>query len=290
MKKSVIELTGILLILVITLQMLLIPSICEGNPVIRSNDEDDQHQPTSSYFMDSGYIIVPEDCDYIGTSNASDYIPGTFEPIRELTDVKGYIVDKNNQYFSNYNGVLFTKDFSTLLRYPMKKLGMQYRIPLGVKTINDSAFENCYLYRVVCSDSVQYIGEDAFYNTKLRSVVLPDGLLEIGRYAFKNNYLSSIVLPNSLEVIGVGAFEANMLSQISLPYNLKSIGSWAFYGNPLSKTSVVELPATLEHIGDQIFGSGTSSWDTWTPIYLVYRNSIGMEWAKNEENPYIIVD
>ena len=58
-----------------------------------------------------------------------------------LDGVKEFVVDSNNQYFKSIDGVLYSKDGTTLVRYPSAKNVTTYTTPNGVTTIEDGAFQ-----------------------------------------------------------------------------------------------------------------------------------------------------
>ncbi|MBR3704854.1 MAG: leucine-rich repeat domain-containing protein, partial [Oscillospiraceae bacterium] len=63
--------------------------------------------------------------------------PLAFSTCASLTDI---IVSENNQNYCDVDGVLFTKDMSTLMVYPIATAQTTYEIPDGVTEIDDSAF------------------------------------------------------------------------------------------------------------------------------------------------------
>ena len=72
-------------------------------------------------------------------------------------------VDKDNEYYCSVNGALFSKDKTTLYKYPSGKTADTYQIPDGVNTIAYSAFwGSSNLKSVVIPESVTFIDEGAF--------------------------------------------------------------------------------------------------------------------------------
>ena len=65
---------------------------------------------------------------------------GTFVNCVQLTRIE---VDDKNQYFKSDDGVLFSKDGTTLICYPEGRPDRTYRIPDCVTTINTYAFHHC---------------------------------------------------------------------------------------------------------------------------------------------------
>ena len=103
------------------------------------------------------------------TSLTDVVIPASVETIGQsafymCTSVKRYTVNhKNTVYSSDNRGVLFNKDKTTLLYYPLGYIAEEYTIPNGVTEIKDSAFFSALnLKKLVIPDSVETIGSKAF--------------------------------------------------------------------------------------------------------------------------------
>ena len=95
-----------------------------------------------------------------------------------LTEI---VVDSNNKTYKSVNGVLFSKDMKTLLRYPVKKDAFTYEIPNGVTTIGISAFSNALLLKeITIPNSVTDIRGYAFYGcTKIGSIGIPSSVINM---------------------------------------------------------------------------------------------------------------
>lgn len=83
---------------------------------------------------------------------------------RSSTHLSQINVDKNNQYFSSIDGVLFDKEAKTLLRYPEGKTDKSYTVP----------------------DTVTSIGYDAMYNPQFKEITIPATVTYIDFLAFTN--------------------------------------------------------------------------------------------------------
>ena len=95
-------------------------------------------------------------------------------------------MDEANEAYCSDGGVLFNKDKTTLLQYPVGKTETDYAVPASVTSIAEYAFA----------------GSNA-----LTEVTLPEGLTEIAEYAFAwCRKLTKISLPKSLDNIGNMAF------------------------------------------------------------------------------------
>lgn len=122
-------------------------------------------------------VIIPDSVTSIGD--------GAFSNCKSLISIK---VDDNNNIYASDNGVLFNKDKTILIKYPIGKSDTEYNIIDSVTSIDISAFEDCTsLTSVTIPDKVTSIGNDAFYGcTSLASVIIPESVTSIGNDAFKN--------------------------------------------------------------------------------------------------------
>ena len=84
-----------------------------------------------------------------------------------------FVVDENPNYQS-IDGVLYSKDGESLIRYPQGKVDSSFTVPDGVTDIYESAFEDCpHLKEVIIPDSVRFIGGNAFKGCGLEEVKFP---------------------------------------------------------------------------------------------------------------------
>ena len=143
-------------------------------------------------------VTIPNSVTSIGS--------GVFENCESLTSIT---VTSGNPNYSSENGVLFNKDKTTLILYPIGKTDISYTIPDSVTSIGRYAFAYCdSLTSVDFSDGVTTIEDAAFYSCpSLTSITIPNGVTSIGNEAFSDcSALASITLPDSLTRIGSNAF------------------------------------------------------------------------------------
>ena len=86
-------------------------------------------------------------------------------------------VAAGNTTFSSEEGVLFNKDKTRLIMYPVARPGETYTVPDGVTNILSYAFERCgTLVEVTLPASLTVISNHAFAKcAALRQIVIPDG-------------------------------------------------------------------------------------------------------------------
>ncbi len=185
--------------------------------------------------------------------------------------LKQFIVKDSNPNFKAIGGVLFSKDGTKLIRYPMGKDAATYDIPEGTEVIAEAAFmlpaginSTSKLTKVTFPKTLKKIEDGAFRQSSLTEVELPnveygsyvfdcskslttvttaDGLTKIPEKAFWGcENLKNVTLGASIKTIGKSAFERCGFTGINLT-NVTEIGDYAFY---FSKLETVDVPATTK--------------------------------------------
>lgn len=180
------------------------------------------------------------------TSIGEDALYGCYS----LTDIT---VSSANPSYSSEDGVLFNKDKTELIQYPLGKTETAYTIPSGVISIRNAAFSGCALESITIPDSVTSIGNSAFsWCASLTSVTLGNRVESIGERAFYwCTSLENITIPGSVTTIGNSAFErCSALSDLTLCDGVKSIGDSAFAETALTE---VFIPSSVETISAYAF-------------------------------------
>ena len=165
-------------------------------------------------------ITIPNSVSSIGEE--------AFSRCANLIDIK---VETENKYYLSIEGVLFSKDKTTIVSYPGGRKG-SYIIPNTVTSIGDGAFSFCDgLTNITIPNSVTSIGEHAFSGCSvLTSVTIPNSVTSIGNAFSVCIGLTSITIPNSVTSIGNSAFYwCSELKEIEIPYFVTSIGENAFF-------------------------------------------------------------
>jgi len=144
------------------------------------------------------------------------------QPFIACTNLTVISVDAENPNYCSENGVLFNKEKTILIQYPVGKTENSYVIP----------------------NSVTSIGQNAFTYSKLASVTIGNNVTSIGENAFSySSSLESVTIPNSVETIGVSAFYGcSGLTSVTLNSN-PFIGDDAFTGIKAGATVTMNLTA-----------------------------------------------
>lgn len=146
--------------------------------------------------------------------------------------VESINVSEENPDFASIDGVLFNKEKTTLISYPINKPGENYSVPDTVETIGEFAFSyNKNLVSIDIPDSVTSIENCAFEESAaLKDVALPAGITSIESNLFYNcPALENVTIPYGVESIDYAAFElCSSLKNIEIPDSVKSIDSYVF--------------------------------------------------------------
>ncbi len=166
-------------------------------------------------------VAIPDTVTNIG------YAP--FEASGSLTAIS---VSASNTAYGSTAGVLFNKNQTTLIQYPVGNAATSYAIPNGVTCIGTNAFGDC---------------------ASLANITLPNGVACIGDYAFWYcAALNSVTIPGSVTYMGYDAFSATDINSLTVSDGATSIGPSAFFACPSLAT--VTIPASVTNIGSMAFG------------------------------------
>lgn len=181
-------------------------------------------------------------------------------------------VDKENPYFAEKDGVVFTKDLSTIVAYPLGDKAEVYTIPSYIKAIKPGAFATALYLRNVNVDKANpnFSSEDGvvyskdgssliFYPTRygVKDIKLKEGIVNISRYALAYNpIVDKLQLPSTLKTIESDALAYNFTMSMvkwadGVRPQLENIGERAFE----QSKSLLAFPhvETLKTIGDKAF-------------------------------------
>lgn len=180
-----------------------------------------------------------------------------FSGCSALKDMK---VDEANTVFKDVDGVLYSKDGTTIMFYPQGKTATSFTLPATVTAIGTSAFNYCEkieTFDFAAGSQLNTIGKNAFLGCDFSTINFPATLTEIGDAAFYGcEKLSSVHIPAGVTSIGNSAFfDCSLLETVTFSNEsqLESVGASAFEG--CVKLSSIHLPVTVTSIGSSAFSS-----------------------------------
>jgi hypothetical protein len=185
------------------------------------------------------------------------------------SDLEYIEISKSNEYYCSIDGVLYSKDRSTVVAYPPKK-GNVYEVPSFVSNIDIFMGSSKYntLYRdievVIPEDSKNFITVDGImYSEDMTKVLwcdpektgdydMPDSVVEIAGKAFEGSSLDSIsISPNVTEIVYATFSACPELKSVELPESVKSIEEAGF--GDCSSLESINL-SEVNYLGFHAFG------------------------------------
>jgi len=132
-------------------------------------------------------IYAFENCAAVKTI----HIPGSVTNIsvgafKRCYSLESFTVAAANTAYTVHENVLFNKDMTELLRYPLAKTGTFYYVPDSVEVLLDASMEGLqYLEEVFISNGVKAVKGWCFADSKALKRVYTDGTLDfLGSHAF----------------------------------------------------------------------------------------------------------
>lgn len=135
-------------------------------------------------------------------------LPSTLSSIESMVflhcySLKGIYVSEDSEYYANdEDGILYTKDMTTLVKYPYNIEASEYTVPEGVRVIGEYAFaHHKFLKTVDLPTSLHTIDSYAFYISSVEEVDIKDGLVYIYSYVFDGSDITRLYLPETVKRI-----------------------------------------------------------------------------------------
>ena len=172
--------------------------------------------------------------------------PGIWGGCSQLSDVQL----KSSTYFHLLNGILYNKDYTTIIAALQIQNYGDLTIRSGVKEIQYNAFAFCSkLTSVTFPSSVTTIGDTAFEYTGIASVTFTSAITSIGSFAFSGcKSLKELDLTPLTKVttLDYGVFMTSNVEIVYLPKGLKELKQSVFSGTPLKHIfAYTATPATM---------------------------------------------
>ena len=156
------------------------------------------------YVGNSTEVEIPAEIDGKSVTKIS------YEAFIGCDSITGFIVDENSNFFSNDSrGVLFNKDKTELLKYPIANEASSYIVPEGVTTIGEYAFNvSIYLTNITFPETLESIKDAAFVGCiGITEIDIPENVESVGFYAFGGIFFLDKIIIRSIDInLGDGVF------------------------------------------------------------------------------------
>ena len=121
----------------------------------------------------------------------------TFDGMSRLS---GFAVDVDNQYFTIYEGGLYSKDMKKMIHLPPKYCEKLFCVPDTVEYIMDSALSNSYIETMILSPGCTKIYEYGISVAKaLKRIYIPKSIEFVGFKAFLGTAPEEVFYEGSME-------------------------------------------------------------------------------------------
>lgn len=186
--------------------------------------------PASCVEVESMIVSSCDNLEEVNLSDAVQTFPGL--AVYSSKNLMRINVSEGNQYFKSVDGVLFSKDGKTIVRYPMGKDDESYTIPEGVIIIGKEAFDYAKIASITIPNTVTNIESSAFENSKnIQSLTIPNSITSIGESAFKGcDKLDNVTMSSEVSSIESFTFgSCKNLRKFYIGAKVSSINKLAFY-------------------------------------------------------------
>lgn len=211
-------------------------------------------------------VTIPENVASIGSQ--------AFSSCESLMEIR--VMENNRFYSSDASGVLFDKEKTTLIHYPIGLEG-DYEIPRSVTTVADNAFSFCKgLTDISIGKGVKTIGENAFEHcSALTELTVPGNVETIGRCAFWGcDALKTVTIEDGVKIIDSHAFSGNnAMTGVIIGDGIEKIEDYAFGNN--DSLLHVHFEGELPEFNSLSFGQSN-------PDVMIYEKEAYGNWVQGE--------
>ena len=149
----------------------IIPDEIDGKPVTKVNEfcffNDDDYNGLN--YTVKSIFISKNITDFSDTLNNGEY-----RCLNRILYLESIRVDERNLVYSSDSGILFSKDFTTLIYYPRCKTGGEYIVPEYVKELGRSAFSELRnLHSLKFNSFFEKMGDAAIFSGNIEEAEYP---------------------------------------------------------------------------------------------------------------------
>ena len=162
-------------------------------------------------------ITLPENLEILASEN--------FDGCKYLKEIR---VNEKNTHFKAVDGVLYSYDGKTLIKYPPGLEKERFIVPEGVSTIVHEAFTfRMDTVKHIDISSVDYVERHAFSSITAETITL-SAKTKTDSFPFGSSHFKTVILPEGTSEIQIYGFNGVYMDYIVIPYSVKTIGRQAF--------------------------------------------------------------
>ena len=231
-------------------------------------------------------------------------------------NLQAIYVDEKNEHFCDIDGVLYTKDLSTVICYPIahdvllrEKTGYKEEVQPEDKNYNEYRKD---VLTYVLPSQTQTIGKLCFNYSKVKDIYLPEGLKRIETLAFFKTYTLAKIysykgtgntltnadavknmeeiynsLPEGLAFIGSDAFAYNYdMDYMFIPESVTEIGHHAFWETAYKENGEIK-GVSIMHVAldEESFDKQVKAGDQWKSQYDngAFRKTVSTQYGASRQ-------
>ncbi|MDE6371170.1 MAG: leucine-rich repeat domain-containing protein, partial [Duncaniella sp.] len=168
-------------------------------------------------------VILPKSLEIIGEEAfayshlKSIYIPENVKVIKSdafyRCSINTFEISSENQYFSEFEGCIYSKDYSKLITCHNNKKTVSFHP--NVLSLEENVFSGCYMIEeIVIPNTIKSIPKGAFYDcSHLKKIFIPESVESINDPFWGCRNLEYLIIPNSVQSLSVSD-----ISPIKGPY------------------------------------------------------------------------
>jgi len=140
-------------------------------------------------------------------------------------DLQAYEMAADNPYFTVINGVIYSKDLTTLVAFPSAYPHKHFSVPEGTKVIGYGAFMDSRIETIHLPNGLETIETWAFQGSKIKRFEMPDSVTKIGELLFRFcTELEHLKLSNSLSELPAQIISScSKLKVLDIPSSVKKV-------------------------------------------------------------------
>lgn len=186
------------------------------------------------YYKHTENLKLPEVVDGFTVSGISFELFNTASGVRTVTIPNGITkcpmspfyawnsltaiyVPQDHPTLASVNGVLYSKDLSTLIAYPSKHPEKEAELPNGTRKTGDAAFFKSTIRKAVLPDTFRELGADTFaYARYMRRITLTDNLRILQNGCLRDTGLLSLMIPSNATANGCFTSNCTSMTEITV--------------------------------------------------------------------------
>lgn len=189
--------------------------------------------------LNEGLIRIGGDAFYKCDNLEFVNIPSTVREIGNdpFAGCPNLTLKNKSEFFSLEDGVLYNKEKTEILHYPINKQDKQFFIPNTVQYINKHTFYgNPYLRTLIIPESVIWMENNLFSGCCITEVINSSPYFSVDQGVLYNHEKSQVF----------SVFD-QQLNRLKLPESVQKIGKNSFFG--CENLEYLHIPKNIHHIG-----------------------------------------